>query len=85
MEVAEFTSSKKKNRGIRKHRAGSNKKKYRNHSLMASTVKKAGCLCQVPQNQHSKDFVPHPKCQCVLAKAYHAHVKVPIRMETWQQ
>ena len=72
-EVEEFTSGKKKNRGIRKHRSGSKKKKYRNKLQAATMVKKAGCLCQSSQNKsRGWDFAPHPKCQCVLAKAYHA-------------
>ena len=71
-----FTSGKKKNRGVRKHRAGSRMKKDKKVNQKSLFVK-AGCLCQVPQNrQHpSKDFVPHPKCHCVLAKAYHAHIQ----------
>ena len=75
MEVEEFTSGKKKTKGIRKHRAGSRQKKYRNKNQMASAVKKAGCLCQVPQRNSPEVFVPNPKCHCVLAKAYHAHIQ----------
>ena len=75
MEVEEFTSGKKKNRGVRKHRGGSRLQKDRNKTQKASAVKKAGCLCQVPQSHQAKEFVPDPKCQCVLAKAYHAHIQ----------
>ena len=75
LEVQEFTSGKKKNRGVRKHRAGNRQKKDRTKNQMASTVKKAGCLCLVPQRHQAKEFVPHPKCHCVLAKAYHAHIQ----------
>ena len=74
MEVQEFTSGKKKNRGVRKHRGGSRKNKERKITENARILK-AGCLCLVPQSHQAKEFVPHPKCHCVLAKAYHAHIE----------
>jgi len=74
MEVEEFTSGKNKTKGVRKHRAGSRKNKERKITEKARILK-AGCLCQVPQKKTPKEFVPHPKCHCVLAKAYYAHIQ----------
>jgi hypothetical protein len=72
-EVENFTSGKKRNKGVRKHRCGSRRKKEQRITQNETMVKKAGCLCQSSQNKsRGWDFAPHPKCQCVLAKAYHA-------------